>query len=68
MSRPLIILYVCVISLVSCQNNDKAPKPPAELKSIPPPPVDDQAEEINYMQDRRSIDNSTDIQREIRGV
>ena len=62
MAKLVMIFGIALLSYVSCQNTNKIPEPPEELKSIPPPP---EAIEIE-LDDKRST-NETETPIAVRG-
>jgi len=61
MAKLVMIFGIALLSYVSCQNTNKIPEPPEDLKSIPPPP-----EALDTELDDKRSTNETEITSAVR--
>ena len=57
----LIVVLSFSTPLVTCQSDTEIPKPPAELKNIPPPPVNIKDNVVDTFIEERNINSTSSL-------
>ena len=69
MSKSFILMCLCTVTIVSGEIVKNVPEPPAEIKSIPPPPMKNYGNRNNSLvSDERTFQENIDISREAKGI
>ena len=69
MFKSSIVLYLCTVLIVSGKIVRNVPEPPAEIKSIPPPPMKIHGNQNNSLvSDERTVQEGIDISRDAKGI
>ena len=60
---------LCILMIVSGEIVKNVPEPPAEVKSIPPPPIKNYGNPNNSLvSDERTVQENIDISRDAKGI
>ena len=69
MSKSSILLCLCTVMIVSGKILKNVPEPPAEIKSIPPPPMKSPDNQNNSLvSDEKTAPENIDISRDAKGI
>ena len=69
MFKSSIVICVCTVLIVSGKIVKNVPEPPAEIKSIPPPPMKSHGNQNNTLvSDERTVQEGIDISRDAKGI